>query len=262
LLCGGAATTTLRALSSSPARRRPVANRTCETARTATFVLIPGAGTDPRVYASTIEALGALGRDALAPALPLHDQDARPSDHADAVAAALPRDAELVVVAQSLGAFTGPLVASRVPVAQLILLAPMIPKPGETAGEWWGNTRHEDAIAEVLERRGPMSAWGAEAIAEVFRHDVDPAIARDTQRFQGVPGNGMFVEPWPLNAWPEVPTRVLIPRGDRLFPRDFQRRVARERLGLEIDEMAGGHLPMLSRPRELAERLVELSAAG
>jgi hypothetical protein len=262
LLCGGAATTTLRALSSSPARRRPVANRTCETARTATFVLIPGAGTDPRVYASTIEALGALGRDALAPALPLHDQDARPSDHADAVAAALPRDAELVVVAQSLGAFTGPLVASRVPVAQLILLAPMIPKPGETAGEWWGNTRHEDAIAEVLERRGPMSAWGAEAIVEVFLHDVDPAVARDTQRFQGVPGNGMFVEPWPLNAWPEVPTRVLIPRGDRLFPRDFQRRVARERLGLEIDEMAGGHLPMLSRPRELAERLVELSAAG
>jgi hypothetical protein len=36
----------------------------------------------------------------------------------------------------------------------------MIPKPGETAGEWWGNTGHEQAIAEVLERHGPTRAWG------------------------------------------------------------------------------------------------------
>jgi pimeloyl-ACP methyl ester carboxylesterase len=69
----------------------------------------------------------------------------------------------------------------------------------------------------------------------------------------------MFTEPWPLDAWPDVPTRVLVPRADRLFPLEFQRRVARERLGLEIDEMGGGHLPMLSRPGELARRLVELA---
>jgi len=69
-----------------------------------------------------------------------------------------------VVVAQSLGAFTGPLVAASVPVVQLILLAPMIPKPGETAGDWWSNTRHEEAIAEVLGRHGPMRAWGPDAL--------------------------------------------------------------------------------------------------
>lgn len=165
------------------------------------------------------------------------------------------------MVAQSLGAFAGPLVAARVPVAKLILLAPMIPKPGETAGEWWDDTGHDQAIAEVLERFGPMRDWGPDAIANVFLHDVDPAVARDSERFQGAPGEGMFAEPWPLDAWPDVPTRVLVPRGDRLFPPDFQRRVAHERLGVEIDEMAGGHLPMLSRPRELAERLVELARA-
>jgi hypothetical protein len=124
------------------------------------------------------------------------------------------------------------------------------------------NTGHEQAIADVLKRYGPMRAWGPDAIGDVFLHDVDPAVARDSERFQGAAGEGMFAEPWPLDAWPDVATRVLVPRGDRLFPRDFQRRVARERLGLEIDEMAGGHLPMLSRPRELAERLVELARAG
>jgi hypothetical protein len=226
-----------------------------------TFVLIPGAGTDPRVYSETIEMLRMLGQEAIAPPLPLEDRDAAPSDHADAVARALPDDSEIVVVAQSLGAFAGPLVAARAPVSALILLAPMIPRPGETAREWWGNTRHAEAIADVLERYGPMSGWGPDAIAEVFLHDVDPAVARENERFQGAPGEGMFGEPWPLEAWPDVPTRVLIPRDDRLFPREFQSRIARERLDLPIDEMAGGHLPMLSRPRELAGRLLELAGA-
>jgi pimeloyl-ACP methyl ester carboxylesterase len=225
----------------------------------ATFVLIPGAGIDPRVYRATIEALSDLGQRALAPPIPLEDDDAQPSDHADAIAQALPDEAEPIIVAHSLGAFTGPLLAARVPVAQLILLAPMIPKPRETAGEWWENTRHDKAIAAIIERHGAMTTWGRDAIAEVFLHDVEPAVVRANERFQGAPGRGMFTEPWPLEAWPQVPTRVLVPNSDRLFPLDFQRRVARERLALNIDEMAGGHLPTLSRPRELAQRLVELS---
>ena len=64
-----------------------------------------------------------------------------------------------------------------------------------------------------------------------------------------------MTEPWPLEAWPEVPTRVLIGRDDRLFPADLQRRIARERLGIEADEIEGGHLVALSRPAELVERL-------
>ncbi|HEX3433216.1 MAG TPA: alpha/beta hydrolase [Solirubrobacteraceae bacterium] len=224
-----------------------------------TFVLIPGAGIGPRVYGATIEALHELGHEAIAPALPLDDARATPSDHADAVAAAAPRDSKLTVVAQSLGAFAGPLVAARVPVAQLILLAPMIPRPGETAGEWWANTEHEQAIGALIERFGPMREWGPEAMAEVFLHDVDAVVIRDSERWTGAPGEGMFGEPWPLDAWPDVPTRVLVPREDRLFPPAFQRRIARERLGLEVDELAGGHVPMLSRPDELARRLVELA---
>ena len=223
------------------------------------FLLIPGAGADSRVYRPTIEALNGLGHDAIAPALPLEDPEATPSDHADAAAGAVPAGHEVVVVAQSLGAFTAPLVAARIAVARLILLAPMIPAPGETAGEWWENTGHPETIADVLERHGPMSTWGPDAFEEAFLHDVDPEVARENERFNGPPGAGMFREPWPLERWPEVPTRVLAPREDRLVPLVFQQQVARERLGIEVDEIAGGHLPMLSRPGELAERLVDLA---
>jgi Alpha/beta hydrolase family len=225
----------------------------------ADFLLIPGAGSDPRVYDATIKSLRELGHDAIAPALPLDDDAATPSDHAAAVIAAAPVSDEAVVVAQSLGAFAGPLVAEQTSASLLILLAPMIPAPGETAGEWWEHTGHADAIAATIERFGPMSSWGQEAVAEVFLHDVDPEIAQANQRYAGAPGSGMFGEPWPLDAWPAVPTRVLIPREDRLFPLEFQRRIAHERLGIEVDEMTGGHVPMLSRPRELAERLDDLT---
>ncbi len=228
----------------------------------AVYVLIPGAGADPRVYHATSEALRALGHDAIAPSLPLRDATAHPSDHAAAVVSAVPRQGELIVVAQSLGAFAGPLVAAQVPVSQLVLLAPMIPRPGETAGEWWENTRHADAISETLARYGAMRDWDRDAFAEIFLHDVDPEVALANERYAGAPGEGMFTERWPLSEWPKVVTHVLVPTDDRLFPPNFQRRIARERLGLEIEEMRGGHLPMLSRPRELAERLVELTGAG
>jgi pimeloyl-ACP methyl ester carboxylesterase len=62
-------------------------------------------------------------------------------------------------------------------------------------------------------------------------------------------------EPWPLPAWPDVPTRVLAGRQDRMFPLEFQRRIARERLGLDVDEIDGGHMVAMSNPGELADRL-------
>jgi alpha/beta hydrolase family protein len=221
-----------------------------------TFVFIPGAGIDPGAWQWTIAELKALGHRAVAPPLPLDDPEAGPSAHAAAIADAVsglpgPR----VVVGQSLGAFAAPLVAARMSVAELVLVAPMVAAPGETAGEWWAAVKHEQAIAPLVERLGPMNTWGSDELAEVFLHDVPDDIARAAERFNGIPGPGMFREPWPLSAWPDVPTRVLAPCDDRLFPLAFQRRVVRERLGLSVEEIPGGHLPMLARPGELARRL-------
>jgi pimeloyl-ACP methyl ester carboxylesterase len=68
-------------------------------------------------------------------------------------------------------------------------------------------------------------------------------------------------EPSPLEAWPDVPTRILLCREDRLFPPAFVRRVARERLGITPDEIGGSHCVALSRPKELADRLEGYVAA-
>ena len=69
----------------------------------------------------------------------------------------------------------------------------------------------------------------------------------------------IFGQPWPLSGWPDVPTVVLTGRDDRLFPVSLQRRVAKQRLGLDITELDGGHLLALSRPSELVAQLVDLA---
>jgi len=46
-----------------------------------------------------------------------------------------------------------------------------------------------------------------------------------------------------------------------MFPAAWARRHARARLGIQADEIDGGHYVSLSRPRELAEHLHAYAAA-
>ena len=128
--------------------------------------------------------------------------------------------------------------------------AAMVPRPGESGAEWWVNTRHGEA-------RGPEAS---DDPVEIFLHDVSPDVARESEHHVYEQSGAVFAAPWPLDAWPDVPTRFLLCRDDRFFPADFQRRVVRERLGIVPDEMDGGHLPALTRPHELAERILRYYA--
>jgi pimeloyl-ACP methyl ester carboxylesterase len=214
-----------------------------------TFVLIHGAG-DVGWYWHLVEAeLRRRGHDAVAPDLPCDDDAAGLPEYADAVVAAIGDRTDLVVVAQSLGGFTAPLVCDRVPVELLVLVAPMIPAPKEAPADYWANTRYG---AEVQERYEDDIA--------LFYHDVPPELASEALRRSRKQSETRLAEPSPLAAWPDVSTRVLLCRDDRLFPAAFVRRVARERLGIAPDEIDGGHTPALSRPKELAERLEACAA--
>jgi pimeloyl-ACP methyl ester carboxylesterase len=224
----------------------------------ATYVLIHGAASDSWYWHLVVPRLRARGHDVVAPDLPSDDDSAGLSEYTDAVVAAIGGRADrgdLVVVAQSLGGFTAPLVCARVPVRLLVLLAAMVPRPGERPADWWANTGFEQARREQVERESWASDGDHDPMAEYF-HDVPPdvvaeAYARGERHQSGTPMD----KPWPLAAWPDVPTRFLLCRDDRFFPAEFLRRVVRDRLGITPDEMAGGHLPALGHPDELVERL-------
>jgi pimeloyl-ACP methyl ester carboxylesterase len=156
------------------------------------------------------------------------------------------------VVAHSFGGFTGALVCDRLPVRLLVLVSAMVPRPGEAPGDWWANTGYRRAHREAAERLG----FDRDDLDAIFYNGVPAEIVEEEHR---QPERGQSVtpmqEPWPLAALPATPTRFLLLRDDRFFPADFMRRVVRERLGVVPDEMDGGHMAMLSHPRELADRL-------
>ena len=209
-----------------------------------TYVLIHGGGDSGANWAAVADELRARGHDALAPDLPCEDADATWDDYAQAVLDAIGDRTDLILVAHSLGGWTAPLVCARVPVEQLVLVAAMIPEPGERFGDWWSNTAH--AVAPGHEDDDDVSLYLQDADPEV----AAAALARGRGQAEGPLGT-----PWPLAAWPDVPTRYLLCRDDRCFPADWARAHARDRLGIVADELDGGHMPYVSRPGELAERL-------
>ena len=209
----------------------------------ATYALIHGAG-DVGWYWHLVEAeLRRRGHDVVAMDLPVEDDSAGLSKYADVVVDAIAGRRDVVVVAQSFGGYTAPIVCSRVRSTLLVLVAGMVPSPGESADEMFVNTGYR------------REAQDDSSDLAIFYHDVAPALAAEAlargRKQSETPGK----EPWPLSAWPNVPTRFLLCRQDRLFPAKWLRRVVRDRLGITPDEIDSGHTPALSRPGELAERL-------
>jgi len=149
---------------------------------------------------------------------------------------------DLVVAAQSSGGYTAPLVCARVPAQLLVLVAGMIPAPGESAEDMFANTGY---------RSEPQADTSTLAI---FYHDVPAELAAEALARGRTQSSTPGREPWPLPAWPDVPTRFVLCRNDRLFPAAWVRTVVRDRLGIFPDEIDSGHCPALSRPKELAEQ--------
>ena len=160
---------------------------------------------------------------------------------------------DLIVVAHSFGGFVGPLVCERVPVQLLVMLHAQIPAPGEAPGEWWANSGYGEARAEHDANGDTPSQDDTLAFS---LHDTPVKLATELIDDHQVDQSGKPLEkPWPLEAWPNVPTKVLLSSGDHFFPVEWMRRLAKERLDITADEMDGDHCPMLGHPQELAERL-------
>lgn len=224
----------------------------------ATFALIHGGG-DVGWYWHLVEAeLRHRGHDVVAPDLPCDNDSAGLREYADTVVDAVGDRRDLVVVAQSYGGFTAPLVADRLRVDALVLVAGMVPAPGESPAEWWDNTGYGQAAEEQAQRDGGKT--GSDDPFVAFYHDVPRALAEEALSKERSESATAYHDPWPLDAWPPVPTRFVLCREDRFFPPDFMRRVVAERLAIEPDEITAGHCVALSRPKELTDMLVGYAA--
>lgn len=216
------------------------------------FVLIPGAGGSAWYWSQVVPLLEGAGHEAIDVDLPGDDDHAGLPEYTRLVVAAIGDHADVALVAQSLGGFTAPMVCEAVPVASLVLVNAMIPLPGDTPGEWWDNTSAVDA-REAAAASGGYGDFDAETY---FLHDVPAEVVAAGEAHQRTEADAVFASSCAFAAWPDVPIRVLAGSDDRFFPVGFQRRVAHERLGVEPDVRAGGHLIALARPELVVEYLL------
>jgi pimeloyl-ACP methyl ester carboxylesterase len=223
----------------------------------ATFALIHGGG-DVGCYWHLVETeLRQQGYEVVAPDLPCDDDSAGLDEYANTVVDAIDQH-DVVVVGQSYGGFTAALVADRVPVDALVLVAGMILAPGETPADWWDDTGYRQAVYEQARRDGGKT--GSDDPFVAFYHDVPRALAEEALSKERSESHTAYHSPWPLDAWPAVPTRFVLCTEDRFFPPEFMRRVVAERLGITPDEIAADHCVALSRPKELADMIVGYAA--
>jgi pimeloyl-ACP methyl ester carboxylesterase len=223
----------------------------------ATFVLIPGAGGVAWYWHLLVAELEIRGHTAIAVDIREDDPALGLPEYAQLVEAAIGDRRDVVLVAQSLGGFTAPMVAAHTPVRMIVLVNAMIPLPGETPGAWWDATGQGEArqAAALAEGRDPEFD-----LERDFLHDVAPEVAAAGADEQRGPSDTPFGQPCDFQRWPDVPIKVVTGRHDRFFPAAFQHRVARQRLpGLDaadIVEIDGGHLVALSNPTGLADLLL------
>ncbi|GAA3079885.1 pimeloyl-ACP methyl ester carboxylesterase [Kribbella aluminosa] len=209
------------------------------------FVLIPGAASTSWHWHRVTAELRSRGYDVIPVDLPCDDPSAGLPQYVDTVVNAVPGDEEVVLVAHSLGGFTGTLACERLPVREFVLVAAMVPAPGERIADWWGNTGYDWVDGDV----------------DAFFHDLPPEFAAEARRQLRTQSDRPMNDPCAFEDWPDVPTRAVIARDDLLFPAEFLRRVTQERLGFAPDEVPGAHFPMLGRPAAVVDYLLRGAAS-
>ncbi len=224
-----------------------------------TFCLIHSSGQGPDGWKLLVQELERRGHRALTPALRVDRSDEGLAWHAETVVEALERfglpSTEVVCVAHSASGMYLPLVADRWPPRRMVFLAAAVPRPGRSAMDqfradpsmfnpaWIGKNTMEDNVA-----------------LEFVFHDCPPerldwALSTRVWFY----AKRAMEEPCPLSAWPAVPTSYIVCAEDRTITPAWQRRAAREWLGVEPVELPSGHCPHVSQPELLADVLDRIS---
>jgi pimeloyl-ACP methyl ester carboxylesterase len=192
------------------------------------------------------------GHHPVAVELPGDEVDKGLGDYARAVAGALGDAEDVVLVGHSLGGLTVPLVPALRPVERIVLVAALVPRPGQSLID---QLRGEDR--GILQPAGrstdddKRTAWTDAALAiDTLYHDADPLDAAAAFARLRPQAAKPQVEPTPLTAWPDVPTEYVVCAQDRMVDPDYQRRRP-----FTHRTLSSGHSPMLSQPSELARLL-------
>lgn len=224
-----------------------------------TFCLVHGAFSGGWCWNKVIPELEERGVRCIAPDLPTEDTTAGASQYADVVVDVLAGVEDPVLVGHSMGGLTIPIVARRRPVSHLVFLCAVLPTPGvhymnESTARGQRRNRH------VVQEQDGTLRWPTEAAIEFCYPDCsreDAIWAASQRRRQALLP---VLEASPFDRWPDVECTYILCTDDRVVDPELSRRLSLERFGRPAIELPGGHSPMIARPTELAEALLDAVA--
>jgi pimeloyl-ACP methyl ester carboxylesterase len=226
------------------------------------FVLVHGAYHGAWCWDALRRELHASGHATTAMDLPCEDPVAGAERYADEVLASVPKKTEdMVLVGHSMAGLILPIVAGRTRTVMTIYLCALLPVPGLSF-----DAQHADLDTGFRPSETPVgfpdgsSAWPERGAMEIFYHDCDPAVASAAARKLRPQQWRVTQEVTPLREWPAVPAAYILCSGDRAVSPAYSSKAALDQLRVEAIEMSGGHSPFLSRPAELAARLILLAS--
>jgi pimeloyl-ACP methyl ester carboxylesterase len=220
-----------------------------------TYCLIHGSGQGPDGWRLLVRELERRNHSVLTPAFDVSRTDQGLVWHAETIVNALDRSGlnltEVICVAHSASGMYLPLIAERRSLRHMVFLAAVVPRPGRSVVEQRRNDPSMFNPAWV--RQNPQD----ENVAlEFVYHDCPPdrldwALSTRVLFY----ARCALEEPCPLRAWPAVPSSYIMCTDDRTISPEWQRKAARELLGVEPIALPGGHCPHVSRPEALADVL-------
>ena len=227
----------------------------------ATFALVHGAFCGAWCWEQVRPRLEGRGHVVVAMDLPCDQPSAGCVRYAKTVIDSLAKHPEpVVLVGHSLGGLTIPLVAAARPVERMVFLAAFIPKPGQAFRDQYATEEgmfppSPESHRPIEDKKTGLSTWPAErAIPSLFT-DVRDDLAQESALRLRRQSSAPHAEVCPLKSWPNVPSSYILCLDDALVGAAWARRAARERLDTKAIELPGGHMPMISRPDELAAAL-------
>lgn len=225
-----------------------------------TVALIHGAFHGAWCFDRLLPELERRGLRPLAIDLPKEDPTAGNIRNAEVIVEALRGHDDVMLVGHSLAGLTIPLVAAARPLRRLVYLCSLIPQPGKSGFDWIPDAGLPmfDWAAYQLDQGDGTALWDVEKGAEMFVNGCTPEDAAWAQARLGRQAWLPSTEPCPLPALPDVVSAYIACADDRVISPDWQRRAAREQLGVEPVELAADHSPFLSRPAALADALAAL----
>ncbi|POH73086.1 alpha/beta fold hydrolase [Arthrobacter glacialis] len=223
----------------------------------ATIVLVHGLWSDGTSWAKVITELRAMGHHPVAAQLSLESFG---DDLASVRRTLATVSGPVLLVGWSYGgAVVGEAARGTDSVKALAYIAAFAPAEGESVSEL-SRKYPGSLIPKYVVVADGHTYIAREHFADVMGTDIPAeavAIAAATQRMVRIGVDGTKVGP---PAWQDLPVHYLVATEDHAVPPVLQREMA-ARMGATVSEIASGHAPVISHPREVAEFLDRACAA-